>query len=106
MFEIRCRHEDQSILLELDGDICVRSVPVLAAALEVLDDDDRDVIVDLADVSLLTAHGIGVLVRAAHHRRTSPRSFTVRGATGVVARVLEITGAADELRPLTVGVRQ
>ena len=100
MLEIRCRQEDRSLVLELDGDICVMTVPVLSACLDALDETDaREVIVDVASVTLLTAQGIGVLIRTAHRRSRAGGSLTIRGATGLVARVLELTGAGDELCP-------
>jgi anti-anti-sigma regulatory factor len=54
-------------------------------------------------VRLLTAQGIGVLLRAANHHKHAGGSLTIRGATGLVARVLELTGAVDLLCPTAPG---
>lgn len=59
----------------------------------------RTVTVDLSDTSLLDSGGIGVLV-AAHHTATRQRTeFSVIGATGMVARVLHVTGVWESLSP-------
>ena len=99
MLEVRCRHEGRSVVLELEGDICVMTVSVLTSCLDALEaGDSPHVIVDMTSVDLLSAHGVGVLLRAAHQRKTVGGSLTVRGASGLVARVLEITGVHPELR--------
>lgn len=97
MLEIRCRHDEGSVVLELDGEICVLTVPMLTSCLDALGEmDSYHVIVDMTDVRLLSAQGVGVLLKAAHQRERAGGSLTVRGATGLVAQVLEITGVVSE----------
>jgi anti-sigma B factor antagonist len=57
----------------------------------------RTVIVDLEDLRFLDSSGVHALVKAYLASRSAGRTYTVRGASGVVARVLQITGVADAL---------
>ncbi len=85
-------------MLALEGEICVSTVPVLIACLDALDATaTAHVVVDLSKVSMLTAQGIGVLVRAKQRHEDLGGSLWLRGATGLVARVLDLTGAAEHL---------
>jgi anti-anti-sigma factor len=49
--------------------------------------------VDLADVTFMDAAGVRVLIQAHHTAIASQRRLTVANATGLVARVLRLTGA-------------
>jgi anti-anti-sigma factor len=57
----------------------------------------RDVEVDLAEVHLLDAPAVGVLLAAWNRARSVQVGFRVRGATGMPLRVLEITGVLGVL---------
>jgi len=98
VLEIRCRQEGSCVVLELEGEVCLATVPVLATSLEgITATEAADVVIDLTGVSLLTAEGIGVLLRTSRTRARNGGSVTVRGATGLVARVLDLTGVAGAL---------
>ena len=55
------------------------------------------VYVDLHEVRLLDATGVGVLVHCQQLAATASCGFQVIGATGVVRRILEITGMTPVL---------
>jgi anti-anti-sigma factor len=59
--------------------------------------DTRHVEVDLADVTLLDASGIGVLLAAQHRADTAGKALSICSATGLPLQVLEITGALGRL---------
>jgi RNA polymerase sigma-B factor len=63
--------------------------PLLREVLFTLVDSYRQVVVNLAAVTLLDAHGVGILVAT---RRRAGTACRLAGATGRVRRVLEIAG--------------
>jgi anti-sigma B factor antagonist len=97
MLEVRVRHEGDTAVVAPVGAICLVTSPVLERCLASTDLDGRRVVVDLADVTILSAQGIAVLVDASRVRRDNGGDLIVQGATGLVARVLEITGVHGHL---------
>jgi RNA polymerase sigma-B factor len=86
-----------SYVVEPEGVVDYVTAPALRAVLLNLLDHGRAVVLDLAGVALLDARSSRMLLTV--HRYGEPRGgLTVRGATGSVASVLEITGAAKPLR--------
>lgn len=55
------------------------------------------VIVDLSELEFIDSTGIGVLVKAHQTTRGQGRRFAVVNGTGQVARMLELTGLAEQL---------
>src|SRR3954454_25089355 len=59
---------------------------------EALVPGDQDVIVDLSNVTFLDSSGIAAMVRAHLRQLAEGHGLAIRGATGPVSRVLQITG--------------
>jgi anti-sigma B factor antagonist len=59
--------------------------------------------VDLAEVTLLDASGIGVLLAARNRAHTAGKTLSVCAATGMPLRVLEVTGLLGSLHGKTAG---
>ncbi|WP_433041438.1 STAS domain-containing protein [Dactylosporangium sp. CS-033363] len=57
----------------------------------------RRVTVDLAEVTLLDAYGVGVLLAGRNRARTAGVRFRVTNAEGIVREVLQIVGLLDVL---------
>jgi anti-sigma B factor antagonist len=74
---------------ELDQDIEALVRTILITAL----DEHRRVCVDLRDVTFFGAAGVNSVIAARVHADKTGSQFTVRGAHGIVRRVLAITGA-------------
>jgi anti-anti-sigma factor len=55
------------------------------------------VVVDFEDLRFIDSSGVHALVKGYHAAAGTGGSLTVRNATGVVARVLNITGVAEAL---------
>ncbi|HUD17361.1 MAG TPA: STAS domain-containing protein [Acidimicrobiales bacterium] len=82
---------NSSAVLAVVGEVDMATSPVLwDALLRAL--RTGDVTVDVADVALIDATGVGVLVRATDQARNIGRALTVRAPSPTVRRVLE---AAD-----------
>jgi anti-sigma B factor antagonist len=57
----------------------------------------RHVVVDLELLTFLDSSGVHALVKGYHAANAAGSRLTIRNATGVVARVLAITGVAEAL---------
>ena len=81
------------------GEIDVSTVPKLRASLgHAIHLADVDIVVlDLADVTLLDASGIGLLIQCKQELNRAGKAFRVVGAHGIVARVLELTRVDEYL---------
>lgn len=81
-------------LLHVSGelDITVRDDlrEAILAALE-----HGDVVVDLAGVTFLDSEALGALIDGYNEARVRPAGFRVVNARGLVARVLQVSGAHD-----------
>jgi anti-anti-sigma factor len=76
-----------------EGEIDMSNAPVLAAAFaEAVDRHAATLVVDLAEVTYLDSSGIGVLIEALHSIEADGGALRVVGASGIVARVLELSG--------------
>ena len=87
--------------IELHGDLDLQSAPALSEQLEGLARDQAVlVIVSLANVTFLDSSGLRALVHGARVLEEAGGRLLVEGASGAVARVLELT---DLLRRLSDG---
>lgn len=88
-----------SVLLTAAGEIDSTSAPVLRQHLDtLLDDDVRELIIDLGQVSFLDSAGLCVLANA--HRRATRQDVRMRvlATSRAVVRPLQITGLWELLR--------
>jgi anti-anti-sigma factor len=86
-----------TLVLTVYGELDLATSPqLLEAALKGLSISDvRDVVVDLSGVSFLDASGLTAMARACRALRDGGRGFKVRGATGIVAEILHLSGLAE-----------
>jgi anti-anti-sigma factor len=81
------------MVVELDGEVDIETVPVLQAGMEVIDAEGAaDVLIDLGRVTFLSPHGLSVLVQCAHRLERQSRWAEFRRPTAQVRRMLEWTG--------------
>jgi anti-sigma B factor antagonist len=90
--------ESHSWRIALRGDLDVESAPNLQARIDDFVAQHASlVIVDLADVSFLDSSGLRALVHGARALEATGGRFLVEGASGAVARVLELTDLLERL---------
>ena len=83
-------------LLHARGEIDLTSSPALQAALDtVIDGGAAVVILDVEGVEFLDSSGLRVIVRAGRALSDDGGQLFLRGASGAVARTLEITGLLE-----------
>ncbi len=96
-FEARTTAEPAQAVVVLSGDCDLAVRDRMAAALLAAVDDAPVVAVDLAGVSFMDSSGLHALITAHHVAERRGRRLYVRGATGVVGALLDLTGLAGVL---------
>jgi anti-anti-sigma factor len=98
-FFARCISRSDQVVLKLGGECDVATLEQLNDALrEVVGQQQKEVIVDMARVTFIDSMTLGALTAAAKQVREKGRSFKVmRTITTEVRRAFEITGLDDYL---------
>ncbi|WP_106403710.1 STAS domain-containing protein [Actinocorallia populi] len=87
------RRDEDRTLVTARGSIDLHSSESLQTHLiGLLDEGDRQIVVDLAAVDFCDSSGLNVLVRAYKHARVTDAALVVTGAQGRVENVLRTTG--------------
>jgi anti-sigma B factor antagonist len=81
---------------DVSGEIDAHTAPTLAAAMKDL--PSSVVTVDVAGVSFMDSSGLRVLIEAATRAREGGGDLIIRHPTPGIARLIEISGLADQLR--------
>ncbi len=90
----------ETVVLRLAGEVDLATVPQLTAALDAVLDRAAPpirVVVDLTDLRYLDCAGVGALVGGRARANERGLDYRVRGAHGLVAKVLALTGTLDYL---------
>ena len=92
------RRDEDRTLVTARGSIDLHSSESLQSHLiGLLDEGDRQIVVDLAAVDFCDSSGLNVLVRAYKHARVTDAALVVTGAQGRVENVLRTTGLDKSL---------
>ncbi|MCW3818104.1 STAS domain-containing protein [Micromonospora sp. DR5-3] len=85
--------------LRLAGELDLSTAPELNAAIDRLAaDGQRELLVDLSELTFCDSSGIAAFVRGDNRAAAEGGWLRITGATGRVARVLQVTGVAELLR--------
>jgi anti-sigma B factor antagonist len=83
-------------LLRLSGELDINARDDLRHAIVgALDDGAEDLVLDMAEVTFIDSEALGALIDGYNAARTRAAGFRLINATGVVKRVLTVSGAAD-----------
>lgn len=89
---LRITVEPEANLIGLHGRLCALTVgDVRATIIDVLDSGEGDLALDLTDVELVDASGLGVLVGAHRLATRAERRLVLRGVPPRVDRLLSVT---------------
>jgi anti-anti-sigma factor len=85
----------------LAGELDISSAPQVADELERLaeGDDIRAVVVDVSQLTFVDSTGLRVILAGRERLQAAGATLTLEGASGVVDRVLEMTGLRGLLVP-------
>jgi anti-anti-sigma factor len=92
MLDFRFRtDDDDAVVVEVSGEICHDTVDDVRSYLdELLATSVRAVTIDVGAVTLLTAAGVSALVAVDRTLRARGATLSIRGARGLVRRVLVV----------------
>jgi stage II sporulation protein AA (anti-sigma F factor antagonist) len=97
---IQARASRRTALVALRGELDIATVPRVAEALDALDpaaDGIRHVVLDLRDLTFIDLFGLRELLRNDDYARSNRHNFAVVRGNPAIDRLLEITGAAQQL---------
>jgi anti-anti-sigma factor len=87
-------------VLRLQGEVDHATAPFLHQRAEsMLGDGSRSLVLDLTEVTFLDSSGINAIVRARNQAHAQGGTVTVRHASTIVRRVMDITGLGPLLVP-------
>jgi anti-anti-sigma factor len=83
----------EAIVVPLEGELCIAEVPAVRDQLEALIiGGAREIVLDLADVTLVTAAALRVFDTTQHRLEGLGGVLQLRNPSSLTRRVLEITG--------------
>ena len=93
MFNLALCREGRSLILRLAGELDLENAPDIQDCLErLVEQGERDIVVDLRLLTFCDSSGISALVLGYEACHTSGGRLRIRGESGTVARVLELSG--------------
>src|SRR5207245_2720427 len=95
---LRIQDRRSTVVVEGRGVVDFTTAPLLRAVLTQLIEDNRSVVLDLAQVTLLDGHSIGMLVASARLASRHGNTLWIQRATGRVLRVMEIADVSKLLK--------
>jgi anti-anti-sigma factor len=98
-FAAKTSSEGECLVVSLSGECDLSVRTELASALADAASRCRVVVVDFAGLTFLDSSGIHELVTAYHTANEKGGHLYVRGASGIVATVLDLTGIGQLLGP-------
>jgi len=98
-FGLELGRDGTSIVVRLAGELDIETSPELRECLERLDEQRHvSIVVDLGHLTFCDSTGISALVQGYHGCQKAGGYLRIEGETGLVARVLELTGLRGVLR--------
>jgi anti-sigma B factor antagonist len=85
------RRDPHEVAIVLRGEIDLSTVQAIRSVLDVLEPQQRHVILDLADVTFMDSMGVGLLIEARRRCEPELRELVLRAPSVQVRQVLEIT---------------
>lgn len=96
---IAVAHEDERVVLSLDGELDMASAPVLQRAVEDLDLGSRRMLVlDLNKLEFIDSTGLRIILSARKRCQERDQELAVTRGSQQVERLLSVTGMAEHLR--------
>jgi len=91
MLKVHAKKLDTIEVLCLEGRIVNGETDILRSVVQLAADDTSDLILDLANVSTVDAHGLGVLLQLREQTSARGIHFELRNVSNPLSRLFEIT---------------
>lgn len=95
---IQKKNRDGRIVLVLNGELDISSVPVLEEELVHACSEEKDVILDITCVEFIDSVGLGAILRGQQICAEHNRGYFLTPPQPAAARVFELSGVADRLQ--------
>jgi anti-anti-sigma factor len=82
---------DGAAVVRVTGEVDIATAGCLADVLRSVSDEGLDVVLDLSRVTLLDVVGLRPIDEARRRLEAHGRSISIRGASGIVLRLLQLT---------------
>jgi anti-sigma B factor antagonist len=97
-FDVRAEHRDAGVVVVASGEIDLWSAPEVRAAMVAPEGGDRDVVLDLREVTFMDSSGLGLIVEEQQRARKHGFRFAIAVGGGSDAhRILEMSGLTKVL---------
>jgi anti-sigma B factor antagonist len=96
-FSVVSRRLEHGVLVAVAGEVDIATAPVLERDLRQAQQTAGVVVLDLAEVSFMDCSGLGAILSANRHAREHHGRLVVVGAARQTRRLVELTGAVDQL---------
>jgi anti-anti-sigma factor len=100
LFDAEVRQNGETVVVEVRGELCLDSAPLLLERLEALDHGFARVVLDLRRVTFIDSTGIRLLVQTQSRARSDGLDFAA-SLEGAPARTLELVGLQDQVERVT-----
>jgi anti-sigma B factor antagonist len=98
-FELRTDHQQNAVVIHVDGELDALTVPKLAARLTgVIRSCSTDVVLDLRDVRFIDSAGLQLLLNARRRLLSTSRTLSVICDDGPIRRMIELARLTETLR--------
>ena len=92
------REDDGGVVVDVAGEIDALTVPQLWELLErLIEDGERNVVIDLSRVGFIDSTGIGVVIRAMNALKDRGGELSLRGPSPMTYQVFETVGLTKVL---------
>jgi anti-anti-sigma factor len=90
MLKVHAKRSDSVEVLCLEGQIVNGDTEALRSAAQLVS-DASDIVLDLSNVTLVDAHGLGVLLQLREHTLANGMNFELMNVHASLSRIFEIT---------------
>lgn len=89
--------EGEAHVLRVRGELDIATGRLLEARLRALRDAQREVVLDLSELTFIDSSGLAILVTTAKTAERDGGAFAIRAVSAAVMRVIELSGVVERL---------
>jgi anti-sigma B factor antagonist len=98
LLDIDVHPDTTRVTLSLTGELDMASADALRSCLESIDEDFREVVLDLSELTFMDSSGLAVIIDAQRRCNETTQQLALHNPGRAVAKLLEITGMSGVVR--------
>ena len=96
--KLECTVDGAAVVLRLEGEVDLETAPAVdEEILRIMEAQPERLLIDLSAVEFIDSTGLSALIRADQAVTANGQRLSLRGASGQVRRLFELTGLFDRL---------